>query len=671
MVGSLFLANSLSIAAQGALGARILDVGYVAKIYDGANENLNFTVLNLGRRDLSGASLFFFKVYADSTIVVDEFSSPWQCGPGLRISHDITVTNLKGPDDYLMRAELYWKNQTISVLEDLREFKVLVVKLYVTNWSQSISTIQLGARTPSTLVVSFQNGGNDKMLSTSISLTDSSGLQVNPQTQSIGDLDAGETARANFSVSAPLTTSMGTHALAFEVSYSDFRGTSQTETVSATLTVTKLGASLELNASEAVKYSYPITVAARLLDTNGDPIKDQTIRFYVLSGSEQKEIGSNVTDPFGHARLVYSGILDVGDYQVKAYYEGSASHDSATMTMKITVVPIPTELLSSIPNSTIVGQSLNITAQLRDEKGNPIPGQMVDFYADTQKFGSSLTNEDGVASTLYIPGSKGSTQLRITYEGEGNFAGTKWSETLTIEPIRTTLTLFVQSFAIQGDHIVLKATIKDSAGTPIQSATLNFTVMAGNNRIGQTLMTDSEGSASLPFDVVSTDTIKIDVLYPGDPRYGESRASATIMVFNSLLLGGVVTAIIGASILGILGFMKFKLKLDPVSAIRGRFGRRLPQRPPTKPIVSAAVAGGIGHCTNCGSPMSESEAFCRTCGSRRERLATETDLEEKVYSYIVEHSGVISLRQAATDLGLTPDQVKEMAEKLKREGRLA
>jgi protocatechuate 3,4-dioxygenase beta subunit len=669
MVG-LLVTNSLSIRAQGALGARILDAVYVAKIYDGDTENLNFTILNLGRRDLSGASLFFFRVYADSAVVVDEFSSPWECRPGLRVSHDIAIANLKGPDDYLMRAELYWKNQTTAVLEDVREFKVLVVKLYVTDWSQSISTVQLGAKTPSTLIVSFQNGGNDRMLSTSISLTDSSGLQVNPQTRSIGDLAAAETARANFSVSAPLTTSMGTHALTFEVSYSDFRGTSQKETVSVTLTVTKLGSSLELNVSEAVKYSYPIRVAARLLDANGDPIKDQTIRFYVLSGSEQREIGSNVTDSFGYARLVYSGILDVGDYQVEAYYEGSASHDSATMTIRVTVLPIPTKLSSSIPNSTIVGQSMNITVQLTDEVGNPISGQTVEFYADAQKFGSSLTNENGVASTLYISGSKGSTQLRITYEGKGNFAGTEWSETLTVEPIRTTLTLFVQSFAIQGDHIVFKAAIKDSAGNPIQSATLNFTVMAGNNRIGQTLMTDSEGSASLPFNVVSTDTIRIEVMYPGDLRYDESRASASVMVFNPLLLGGVVAAIIGASILGILGFMKFKLKLDPLASIRGRLGRRLRQTPQTKPVVSTVVGEGVGRCTNCGSPMSEAETFCRTCGSRRERLATETDLEEKIYSYIVEHSGVISLRQAATDLGLTPDQVKEVAERLKREGRL-
>jgi Mn-dependent DtxR family transcriptional regulator len=45
-------------------------------------------------------------------------------------------------------------------------------------------------------------------------------------------------------------------------------------------------------------------------------------------------------------------------------------------------------------------------------------------------------------------------------------------------------------------------------------------------------------------------------------------------------------------------------------------------------------------------------------------------LLEKVYSYIVEHSGVISLREAASELGVTPEQVKQATERLKRQGRL-
>jgi predicted transcriptional regulator of viral defense system len=69
--------------------------------------------------------------------------------------------------------------------------------------------------------------------------------------------------------------------------------------------------------------------------------------------------------------------------------------------------------------------------------------------------------------------------------------------------------------------------------------------------------------------------------------------------------------------------------------------------------------------------MSETETFCQKCGAQREPTTTGQSLDDKVYSYIVEHSGVISLKQAAGDLGITPQELKEVTERLKQQGRLA
>jgi len=48
-----------------------------------------------------------------------------------------------------------------------------------------------------------------------------------------------------------------------------------------------------------------------------------------------------------------------------------------------------------------------------------------------------------------------------------------------------------------------------------------------------------------------------------------------------------------------------------------------------------------------------------------------TALEDRVYQYILKHEGVISMSTAARDLGLTTNQLKEVTEKLKSEGRLS
>jgi len=45
-------------------------------------------------------------------------------------------------------------------------------------------------------------------------------------------------------------------------------------------------------------------------------------------------------------------------------------------------------------------------------------------------------------------------------------------------------------------------------------------------------------------------------------------------------------------------------------------------------------------------------------------------LDEKVYNYIVEHEGTISISQAARDLAVTQDELKQVVERLKSQGRL-
>jgi len=45
-------------------------------------------------------------------------------------------------------------------------------------------------------------------------------------------------------------------------------------------------------------------------------------------------------------------------------------------------------------------------------------------------------------------------------------------------------------------------------------------------------------------------------------------------------------------------------------------------------------------------------------------------LDEKVYNYIVEHEGAISISQAARDLAVTQDELKQVIERLKSQGRL-
>jgi hypothetical protein len=80
-------------------------------------------------------------------------------------------------------------------------------------------------------------------------------------------------------------------------------------------------------------------------------------------------------------------------------------------------------------------------------------------------------------------------------------------------------------------------------------------------------------------------------------------------------------------------------------------------------------------CMVCNNIIPEGALFCQKCGASPDVQPTQeptiAPVEQKVYDYIIKHEGVISVSKAASDLGLTVDQLKEITERLKKEGRLA
>jgi hypothetical protein len=80
-------------------------------------------------------------------------------------------------------------------------------------------------------------------------------------------------------------------------------------------------------------------------------------------------------------------------------------------------------------------------------------------------------------------------------------------------------------------------------------------------------------------------------------------------------------------------------------------------------------------CKVCNNIIPEEALFCQKCGASPDSQPTQeptiAPVEQKVYDYIIKHEGVISMSKAASDLGLTLDQLKEITDRLKKEGRLA
>jgi len=391
--------------------------GGTAKVYDGQLVWKNLTFYNEAC-GLLGAELYT-KIYEDE-ILVGTSEVQWVF-PG-SYGHSHWYSTEYGPATMNYKVEVWWKYYDTHYLEDVNYFNIEVVKLFVTNWSPATLSVEKGKTIPSTLSISFDNGGNDYMFDAEVSVVDSDGLEVSPQSQSLGDLSSGGTKSTSFSLTAPATAALGTHTISFQIDYDDFRGVSHSETKTAPVSVTKLGTSMALNLEpSSVKIGDSTTITATLVDGNENPVGNQEISFSIGTTT----IGAASTDSSGNAIKSYTANIDAGTYVIEASYAESTDYGPSSATSNLIVNPFTTSLTLDVPSAT-QGKECTIKAALKDENGNPLQNHDVDFFIYEEntwkKTGTAKTDSNGVACVKYTPTNTGTFQFKAMFSGTTNCA---------------------------------------------------------------------------------------------------------------------------------------------------------------------------------------------------------------------------------------------------------
>ena len=93
---------------------------------------------------------------------------------------------------------------------------------------------------------------------------------------------------------------------------------------------------------------------------------------------------------------------------------------------------------------------------------------------------------------------------------------------------------------------------------------------------------------------------------------------------------------------------------------------------PQKTTPGSQQLAGTVICGNCGNNVPKGATFCEKCGaSMAPVVPTQVPpLDEKVYDFILKHEGTISFSEASAELGIPIDQLKEITDRLKKQGRL-
>lgn len=409
--------------------------GGTAKVYDGQRTWSNLTFYNEAC-GLFGGSLYT-KLYVDD--VLRETTGERYVWKG-SYSGDNLYSYEYGPATRKYSVEVWWDDSGTHYFEDVNIFYITVVKLLVNNWSPSALTVEKGKTAASALSISFKNGGNDYMYDAKISVIDSAGLVITPQSQPLEDITSGGTKSTSFSVTAPSTVSTGTKSVSFKVEYDDFRGISHSETKTAAITVSMLSTSITVGTQpSSVKKGDSTTITARLLDGNANSLANKDIDFSIGTTS----LGTATTDSSGNAITTYTVNLDEGTHAIEASFDGSTDHSLSTATCNLIVNPFTTTLTIDIPSAT-QGKSCTMKATLKDENGSPIPNANVEFQLLASGgtwtiMGSDITDSGGIASMDYMPSSIGTFQVRAVFNAVTNYAESNSTSTGLIVAMDYTL----------------------------------------------------------------------------------------------------------------------------------------------------------------------------------------------------------------------------------------
>lgn len=222
--------------------------------------------------------------------------------------------------------------------------------------------------------------------------------------------------------------------------------------------------------------------------------------------------------------------MGLGDRAVTANFDGDSSYVGSSGRGLLTISQGATRLTGN-DVSGLPGNTVTIKAVLaRTGDGQGLDGRTVSFVVDGVDLGTAVTGADGTVSMDYgIPAdaAPGARLVSVAFNGDALYLLSGLSLNLNVQA--TTLIVAQDASGAVGDTVNLTATLLDSAGNPVVSATLLFSI---DGVFAGAASTDDSGTAALSMtlaDLLAGDhTITVD--FAGDALHTSSQGTATLTV---------------------------------------------------------------------------------------------------------------------------------------------
>ena len=182
--------------------------------------------------------------------------------------------------------------------------------------------------------------------------------------------------------------------------------------------------------------------------------------------------------------------------------------------------------LSSSPNPSVVGQTVNFTAAVKAAQGSTVPTGTVTFRDGSVTLGTAALSAGGAAAFNTAVLAAGTHPITAAYGGDANFSPSSATVTQTVTAIGTA-TMLTASPNPAGtvQTVTLTATVAPAAaGVPV-SGTLPF--LDGGLPIGTGAL-NSAGVATFSTSILAPGTHNLTASYPGTGNLGASTSAVFV-----------------------------------------------------------------------------------------------------------------------------------------------
>jgi hypothetical protein len=280
---------------------------------------------------------------------------------------------------------------------------------------------------------------------------------------------------------------------------------------------------LTVNPTTIVSSSGTAVATATLRLPNGNPQPGAQVQFSSTLGTLAPALAT--TDNNGVAVSKLTGDGRIGMATVQAF-SGAVMSSQVMVTigaaaMTVTLQAVPATIASTIPTG---GAKVRLLALVRDATGAPVAGAQVNFTTNLGRLASGgglvLTNSSGEATdTLTVQSSDigNATSIMLGVDAAGA-SGALVTATFTLG-INTNAAASViaeanpSSLPLGGGKVSLIALVRNSSGSPVPGAGVNFQTTLGTLTSGGTILTaDQNGQVTdtltiMPQTVATTASI--------------------------------------------------------------------------------------------------------------------------------------------------------------------